>query len=77
MVLYVDCFCAVDTGSMVGGGAGARSSVALGYYAVQHAFKLEEPPPAHAHALEHAPLDDDYRRADDRLDRPTIVSMGS
>ncbi|CAG9782640.1 unnamed protein product [Diatraea saccharalis] len=51
----------------------------LGYYAGH--MKLEEPPPAHAH---HAPLYDDaeYRRAaaaaaDERLDRPTVVSMGS
>lgn len=54
-----------------GVGTGARSPQPVSYY-VHHAFKLEEPPPAHA------PLcDDEYRRADDRLDRPTVVSMGS
>ncbi|XP_063836444.1 transcription factor BCFI-like isoform X2 [Ostrinia nubilalis] len=47
-------------------GGGARSPLPVSYY-VQHAFKLEEPPPAHAL--------DDYRRAPD--DRPSVVSMGS
>lgn len=81
--------------SAVEGGAaaasGARSPLALNYY-VQHALKVEEPPPAHAtphhahahahagHAAHaaHALYDDEYRRAaDDRLERPTVVSMGS
>ncbi|KAJ8733587.1 hypothetical protein PYW07_014138 [Mythimna separata] len=72
-----------------GGGAsgGARSPLALNYY-VQHALKAEEPPPAHAHGAPHLHAhaahaahqlyDDEYRRAaDERLERPTVVSMGS
>lgn len=57
---------------------------AAGPYYVPHALKLEEPPPAHAHAhaLPHALYDDaEFRRAgaepSERLDRPTVVSMGS
>ncbi|XP_035430914.2 transcription factor BCFI isoform X4 [Spodoptera frugiperda] len=80
--------------SGAGAGSGARSPLALNYY-VQHALKVEEPPPAHAHAAPaqhahshahthahthaHAALyDEEYRRAaDERLERPTVVSMGS
>lgn len=83
---------AVESGA--GAGSGARSPLALNYY-VQHALKVEEPPPAHAHAAPaqhahshahthahthaHAALyDEEYRRAaDERLERPTVVSMGS
>ncbi|XP_059056083.1 transcription factor GATA-4-like [Achroia grisella] len=63
----------VEAGGGGGGGGGPRSPLAMNYY-VQHTLKLEEPPPAHAH---HALYDDDYRRADDRADRPTVVSLGS
>ncbi|XP_030041091.1 transcription factor BCFI isoform X2 [Manduca sexta] len=84
-------------GGAGGGTGGARSSLSMGYF-MQHAMKLEEPPPAHAthaahahthtaHALAHAHAhghslydEADYRRtpADaERLDRPTVVSMGS
>ncbi|XP_052750127.1 transcription factor GATA-4-like isoform X5 [Galleria mellonella] len=77
-------------GAGVGVGAeaaagGPRSPLAMNYY-VQQALKLDEPPPAHSHP---ALYDDaDYRRAAaaaavaaaepaERLDRPTVVSMGS
>lgn len=81
----------VDAGATVATSLGeTRSSLALGYY-VQQQLKLEEPPPAHAHAgtLHHAHAhahhhqlyDEEYRRAAaesaDRLDRPTVVSIGS
>ncbi|KAI8430453.1 hypothetical protein MSG28_000724 [Choristoneura fumiferana] len=81
----------LDAGATVATSVGeTRSSLALGYY-VQQQMKLEEPPPAHAHAgsLHHAHAhahhhqlyDDEYRRAAaesaDRLDRPTVVSIGS
>lgn len=62
----------------------ARLAAAPAPYYVPHALKLEEPPPAHAHAhaLPHALYDDaEFRRAAaesaERLDRPTVVSMGS
>lgn len=55
-----------------------------GPYHVPHALKLEEPPPAHAYALAlpRALYDEaELRRAGaepaERLDRPTVVSMGS
>ncbi|KAJ8735166.1 hypothetical protein PYW08_014416 [Mythimna loreyi] len=82
----------LESGS--GATGGARSPLALNYY-VQHALKVEEPPPAHAHAAHaahhahaahaghaahaaHQLYDDEYRRAaDERLERPTVVSMGS
>ncbi|XP_075979508.1 uncharacterized protein LOC142978805 isoform X2 [Anticarsia gemmatalis] len=72
---------AVKIENMLEGGGGARSPLALNYYVQQHALKLEEPPPAHgahAHAA-HALYEDEYRRADsaERLERPTVVSMGS
>ncbi|XP_022820499.1 transcription factor GATA-4-like isoform X3 [Spodoptera litura] len=83
----------LESGAGAGSG-GARSPLALNYY-VQHALKVEEPPPAHAHGAPpqhahahahahahthaHAALyDEEYRRAaDERLERPTVVSMGS
>lgn len=59
-------------------------AVAAGPYYVPHALKLEEPPPAHAHAhaLPHALYEEaEFRRAGtepaERLERPTVVSMGS
>ncbi|PZC76496.1 hypothetical protein B5X24_HaOG204516 [Helicoverpa armigera] len=85
----------LDSGAAAG--SGARSPLSLNYY-VQHALKVEEPPPAHsAHAAHvphashvthaahaqhahapHALYDEEYRRAaDERLERPTVVSMGS
>lgn len=66
------------------GEAAGRLGAPAGPYYVPHALKLEEPPPAHAHAhaLPHALYDDaEFRRAgaepSERLDRPTVVSMGS
>lgn len=42
---------AVDAGQAGGlAGGASRASPTLGYYVPQHALKLEEPPPAHAHA---------------------------
>lgn len=46
----------------------------------QLSVKLEEPPPAHAQQLPHSkPYYEEYRRAEpaERLDRPTVVSLGS
>ncbi|XP_047029123.1 transcription factor BCFI-like isoform X6 [Helicoverpa zea] len=85
----------LDSGAAAG--SGARSPLSLNYY-VQHALKVEEPPPAHSAHAAHAPhaphvthaahaqhahaphalYDEEYRRAaDERLERPTVVSMGS
>ncbi|XP_013197014.1 transcription factor GATA-6 isoform X3 [Amyelois transitella] len=66
------------SGMNVGVGVGgARSPMSMNYAYMQHALKVEEPPPAHAH---YSVYDDaEYRRAaeGERLDRPTVVSMGS
>lgn len=75
-----------------GASSGARSPLPLGYY-VPHTLKMEDPPPAHghhahmhahahAHAHMHALYEEvEYRRGalepGERLDRPTVVSMGS
>ncbi|XP_053602068.1 transcription factor BCFI-like isoform X4 [Plodia interpunctella] len=59
------------------GVGGARSPMSMNYAYMQHALKMEEPPPAHAHYNVYE--DAEYRRSADseRLDRPTVVSMGS
>ncbi|XP_032516965.1 transcription factor BCFI-like isoform X2 [Danaus plexippus] len=68
--------------------SGARGR-SLGYYVQPHTVKLEEPAPAHAHQQQQqhqqhqqqqqAYYDDEYRRVEpqERLERPTVVSLGS
>ncbi|KAI5638616.1 hypothetical protein NE865_08808 [Phthorimaea operculella] len=70
-------------------GVSDATRASLSYFSAPYALKSEElappPPPAHAHAHTHAHshahlyAGEEYRRAEpaDRLERPTVVSMGS
>ncbi|XP_045542293.1 transcription factor GATA-5 isoform X2 [Papilio machaon] len=67
------------------GNAESRAALALGYY-VQHAIKLDEPPPAHAHSAHAAHVahaahaahmyEEEYRRAESG-ERSAAVSLAS